>query len=261
MVAIAGDSHGDKMYISWCVSQALKHGHEFVIIVGDWGFFTESNRNNCNSIVEEAGEGKVRLCFLGGNHDNWEYLNSIGRHTNELVQVCPYIFFIPQGCFFLMDGLRFASMGGAYSVDHAHREQGVDWWPHETISEDDLRAFYINWELHQYGDIDIFLSHEGPDIPELVDTVRPLYKQTEDQMRSIGDLMYVAHPKYHIHGHHHRFYTCKVGDDCEYNITVVGLDANCDTSSRTYLTTEFEKTNSLVFLEGDKLITLNGEIL
>lgn len=48
------------------------------------------------------------------------------------------------------------SLGGATSVDKAQREQGVNWWPDEDITDEQVA------EAIAGGSAELMLTHESP---------------------------------------------------------------------------------------------------
>lgn len=134
---IIGDIHGR---FQDYVDLLLLHPGETSIQVGDFGIgFPDAKP------LPVLPEGSW---FIRGNHDNpceayksSHYLGDFGFRE--------------------IDGYRLFYLSGAFSTDEAARKAGVDWWPGEQLSLDDLKEAVT---LYTESKPDIVITHDGPDV-------------------------------------------------------------------------------------------------
>jgi hypothetical protein len=129
---LIGDIHGDLNYY-W---ETIK-GHAQSIQVGDFGLgFVPLSH------LLELDEREPYHRFYRGNHDNPAIAKELRRH----IASGPYT----HGTFVL---------GGAWSIDQAHRTEGLSWWRDEQHSVGELRALeaaYLEQRPHTV------LTHDAP---------------------------------------------------------------------------------------------------
>ena len=155
------------------------------IQVGDFGTgFTDPSHIPRHSMIM-GGHRYVR-----GNHDNPDLCKKddlcITDGTTEV----------------LSNGVRIMYIGGAWSIDYAHRQTGINWWPDEELTIPELDKIvddYIDFKP------DVVISHDCPqDVSYelfLKDTSRPIYKTRTGQ--ALGIMWSSFKPKLWIFGHWH----------------------------------------------------------
>ncbi len=131
-----GDIHADTMFY-----QSVCKEHKHTIQVGDFGcgFFYGPARDMLHDIQIEGDH-----TFIRGNHDN----------PNEAFHFPGYI---RDGYFDERNSMFF--VGGAWSIDHALRTEGVNWWREEELSYHELNEIIV-----QYLDKKpkIMVTHDAP---------------------------------------------------------------------------------------------------
>ena len=210
-VLLAGDTHGNLRWMTTLARLADRHGCQGIVQVGDFGYWshTAAGERFLDNVERQLERYGLWLVFSPGNHDNHELLARHRRDAGGMVVIRDRIVSAPFGTRFVWGGVRFATLGGAFSVDWAPdleagwagRTPGVDWWPGlEEPSETDAQ---------RRGDepLDVLITHDAPDGVDLGPRValRP-----EDEWRSLQTrklLLSVVkrlHPKLVVHGHWHR---------------------------------------------------------
>lgn len=175
---IFGDIHGD---IPFVVENRLI-GHKN-IIVGDVGVgFVGQNELD---LLTENG-----IHFIRGNHDD---PSACRKQPN----------YIPDGTY--EDGVMF--IGGAYSIDHAWRIEGVSWWRDEELSMNELQDMIdIYLELKPR----VMITHEIPEcVADRLCQWRG-YKKFSDgsRTRKAFEEMFMMHkPELWFAGHWHVSYS------------------------------------------------------
>ena len=153
MLYVMGDIHG-----FWAVLNNLaKHlgPDDIVVQVGDFGvdrFFA-----NPDYLKKLFAEIKFKLIFIEGNH---EHFPTIGMWSkDQLTEIAPNVFYAPRGLVMELDGKLVGFLGGAESVDKAWRTPGVDWFPEERVSQEDVDLLVKNADNRQ---LDILFTHAPP---------------------------------------------------------------------------------------------------
>jgi len=130
MIAFIGDVHRAFDRLAGEVA-ALPANVEAAIQVGDLGLHQDD--------LDPTGLGLPALArpvyYVTGNHDHEPSYRGISRPT----EMAPNLVFIPRGTVLELDGRRIAFLGGGDSViDRAVRRSGVDWWPEEQVTMEDV---------------------------------------------------------------------------------------------------------------------------
>jgi hypothetical protein len=135
----------------------------------------------------------MTLIVSGGNHDNWETLESLRVESDGLATFRSNIRVLPRGGRTQIDGLVVGALGGAFSVDYQHRTEGKDWWKNEEPTPEDAQM------LIAAGPVDVLLTHDAPagfpltsefDLPPEISSRAD---QTRVLLRNVVDSLAPAH--------------------------------------------------------------------
>ena len=66
-----------------------------------------------------------------------------------------------RGQIFKIDGLKFFTFGGAYSIDKMSRAEGISWFPEEIPSREEYEEGWKNLEKEDFQ-VDYILTHTAP---------------------------------------------------------------------------------------------------
>lgn len=146
------------------------------IQVGDFGIGFKPNP------LEQIDPLKDR--FIRGNHD-WPA--ECKRQPN----------YIGDGTF--EDGIFF--IGGAYSIDRAWRTEGLDWWPDEELSYQELDA-----QIDRFVELkpNIVVSHDVP--APAFHYVLGHHGEMSRTANALTAMFHFHKPKLWIFGHHHKHF-------------------------------------------------------
>lgn len=125
-IAIAGDWHGIIPAMQYGIRFVAHHGAEAVLHVGDFGF--QYTDEFVEALARQVQESAIPVYFIRGNHDDRDYLDSRLASPYEPVEIVPGCFYVPDGTVLSFGHTDIAALGGAYSVDRAHRVLGESWW-------------------------------------------------------------------------------------------------------------------------------------
>jgi len=230
-IGILGDLHGDLEHLV-VVSRTMEaRGIHVLLQLGDFGFiWPDTNWGHALDKIENRlrKAGQV-LYFVDGNHEDFTTLNGFPISADGLRHVRPSIIHIPRGWrTTLAHGRTFAAMGGANSIDRGLREEGVSWWPEESITEADLERLGTE-------PVDILVGHDAPaPWPKLDKRLgqSPTWWSEEDQhyaddgRQMLTRAFTAVQPKHFFGGHFHRYLADSVTFADGFTTTMVTLDMN-----------------------------------
>jgi hypothetical protein len=225
-VLIAGDWHGNTRYATRIIEEAHRQGIQEIYHLGDFGIWPgEEGQEYLARLNQECDLYGIGISFVDGNHEDFVQLYAMPIDEEiGLRQVTDYIWHIPRGHRFEVDGKVWMGLGGAVSVDQHRRRQGIDWWPEEALTlSDALRA-------SNGGPVDVMLTHDCPDrveIPGLDSSAFPseFITKAEQHREYLGEIVNAVTPKFLFHGHYHRRYDWhRIGPG--FTTKIFGLD--CD---------------------------------
>lgn len=164
---IAGDTHGmidiHKVVQFFDEHEGEYTSNDYLIICGDVGVcgFTVSEEAQTRNILRSL---PVTTLFIDGNHENFEQLNSYSVdmwNGGKVHFIESNIIHLMRGQVFEIDGTRFFTFGGAYSIDRKYRTKGVSWFAEELPTLAEYEEGWNNLEKTDFR-VDYILSHTGP---------------------------------------------------------------------------------------------------
>jgi len=192
---LIGDVHGKwEQY-----TEILKtHQPENSVQVGDFGvgFYGEDPARVAalkSAMADFGGNNR----FIRGNHDN----PATCREFHSWIEDATYD--EETGVFYL---------GGAWSIDHAYRTEGFDWWADEELSYDELHKAI---DLYERVKPRVVVTHECPE--DIVGYMMPWYRQdfrsrTRD---ALGSMWSLHKPQLWVFGHWHTSVTASF-EGCQF---------------------------------------------
>ncbi len=181
MVYFTGDIHGSpNNIIRFCKRTKLTR-EDVIVILGDVG------ANYCGDfrddlMKESLAKLKPTILCIHGNHEQrpWNiqgYQQKVWQGGIVWYQPeYPNLLFAQDGDIFIMNGIHYLVIGGAYSVDKYHRLlRGYGWWEDEQPSEE-IKA-YVEQQIVDHR-VDVVLSHTCPFKYEPVEMFLPMVDQS-----------------------------------------------------------------------------------
>lgn len=229
---VAGDWHGDLRWAKDCIDYAKKHHCDAILQLGDFGFWPRAGHyydEIYRYLRSPKGEG-ITLYWIDGNHEDHLVLDANVGTGNESIR------HLPRGHRWSWWNKTWMAVGGGVSVDKRWRKEGHDWFPQETLSEDQLA------HCLREGDVDIIVSHDCPD-GVLIPGVHALDKQgrapdggtlsdppfpveqiaeSEAHRELLGQICRQTKARLVLHGHYHTRYESA----SNRHLAVIGLDKN-----------------------------------
>lgn len=210
---VVGDLHGDEDAIRLIFELAVSYGAVRILQLGDFGYYPKLPK--FKSFLSQFSAASVRtgipVFFVDGNHDDHEALDHSVCRT-QFVEVEPSIYWCPRGHQWSWDDVRFASLGGGYSVDRHRRRIGLDCHPDlECINRSDYDRLLDH-------SCDVLLAHDGPDVVPF--PLKYDYPDDTNNRKVLTAVLTALSPTAMLHGHHHLWHvtgcdsTVVVGHGC-----------------------------------------------
>lgn len=157
-----------------------------------------------NHVEACCAELDINCYWLDGNHEHHDWIDLLYEdktkmhvtHAND--QVFPHIFYLPRGYRFELDGVKFMSYGGAFSVNRRDLTKFVSWFPQETIDLGHLRSLS---DEH----VDVMLTHDAPTgaFTFPYDDYSNMSIVSKEARDALYLLVQKTTPSYCFAGHHH----------------------------------------------------------
>lgn len=214
-VAFAGDWHGNTAWALHSLRELAAAGIDRIYHVGDFGLWPGASGaaflRKVNHLAVELG---ITLDVTLGNHDDYDRFAQLRPDADGWLRTkhTPAIRFAPRGHTWDDHGTRFASLGGAGSIDRNLRTEGRDWWPGEAIARSDVDTLAANVAAQDWDRVDVLITHEAPagverrGFPVLPRWVTPDVEQyCWEQRVTLRHAVDLVMPNVLVHGHWHEW--------------------------------------------------------
>ncbi len=198
MIVVCGDFHGKFKQVTKFISDSPEI--TTILQCGDFGFWPRFFNPSWYGYVSTPyrfdnntlQNNNVKIYWCDGNHEDHDSIKKI--ENNEVI---PNVFYMKRGSVLtLEDGRKILFIGGAYSIDKDYRTPGRDWFPEETISQQDI------YNLPEEK-IDIVISHTAPIEFKIPDYHEDFYRDPSRYALSL--VLEKYQPKLWYFGHMHCF--------------------------------------------------------
>lgn len=164
MIFVTGDTHAS-YDISKLSSKNFSLGrhlnkYDYVIVLGDFGLVWD-NSSEEKYWIKWLTDKPWTTLFIDGNHENHYKIRALpGRSMfgSFVGKVNDSIFHLRRGFIYTIDDLKILTIGGAASVDKAHRIVDVTWFADELLSGKDINNALDNLAKHDHK-VDYILTH------------------------------------------------------------------------------------------------------
>lgn len=205
-ILLAGDIHANINHANYLFNVAQNNDCAVIIALGDFGFFPNFNSSIkfLNHISDKSMTYGIPVWWLDGNHENHDYLDALTNGINSQSfltrtenNTWKNIYYLPRGYRFELDGVKFMSYGGAYSVDRERRVKFTSWFPQEIVD--------IN-RIEEIEDtpIDVLLTHDVPYGYKFgYDEFSQVSLISANSRHALYKLVQKTKPRLGFGGHHH----------------------------------------------------------
>lgn len=178
---------------------------DVILSVGDFGFWPNYPGDPSDlekDIKNQLRNGKrCEIHFCDGNHEDHAALRNLAGSSKKPVEVGPSIFYQPRGSACLLpNGQTVLFVGGAKSVDWQDREEDIDWFREEILTQEDLP--------NPLPAADVVISHTAPNLFPLQrdDRFDPRWDRSPDFSRDVLDqVFHQVRPDWWYFGHFHKY--------------------------------------------------------
>lgn len=163
MIYITGDTHGELNPFLKRFDKYELSSDDMIIVCGDFGFVWGDPYHN--AMLKELSGKDFTICFVDGNHENFEFLNMHPVEENwnggRIHRVERNVIHLMRGQIYNIEGKSFFAFGGAYSRDKYMRRKNVSWWEEELPTNEEYKEAVLN--LESVGNhVDYVLTHQVP---------------------------------------------------------------------------------------------------
>lgn len=164
MIYLIGDTHCNALGDGRKIKKTPAKEGDYVIVLGDFGFIWTSRDNHEIKWFNRFKKLPFTLCFLDGNHENFERLKRFPEvdfcgGKAGLIYDCVY--HLKRGQIYNIEGNKILTIGGARSIDKDRRIPGISWWKDEEIKYDEQNKTLDNLNNHNWK-VDYVLTHTLP---------------------------------------------------------------------------------------------------
>jgi Icc-related predicted phosphoesterase len=245
IVAFFGDTHGNielmfEKAAEW--EQRTKLDLDFLVQVGDFGVWPnpESVDEMSRKHAEKEGLSPIGdfrdyvlgnyvaprpLYFIRGNHEDQRFLRHHQKiqmalysldYRSRTIQLCPNIYYVPDGHVVDIQGVRFAAWGGNFSSKTWNSKVG--YWD----LPDGRKLNHMTQDIYEHlltEKFDVLLTHDAPIGSGVVGAMN--IKLPKDEMSGAGcepvlKLIDLNQPRYQFNGHWHQFRKNQFGRTTAY---------------------------------------------
>ncbi len=194
-IIVVGDLHGYWGHLNKLINQ--KHPDE-VWVCGDFGYWPKFNNTDQVTESKKWNQYGIKnhdtiIRFVDGNHEDHWAIRDLDDH-----EIMPGVFHMPRGSVLnLDDGRNVLFIGGADSFDKKSRVLGVDWFPDEYVSLNDL------YKIPKDCRIDIVVSHTCPKafLRYVID--HNMFKANDPSYENLNQVLNIYKPTLWYFGHWH----------------------------------------------------------
>ena len=199
---ICGDWHQNMQYVTLLLDELGYYGTTTIIHVGDIGFMGRYRDRYINKLDELLTSKGILLYFIEGNHEDYDWLSQLPQDELGLGHVTDRIKHIPRGSQYRIKNKIITFIGGGVSVDQNIRVKGLDWWPDEELTDEQVSQY------KQIAPTDILISHDGPSsctlpLPHTHYFLPELIHKSDVHRNKLEEIREALQPSYMVFGHYH----------------------------------------------------------
>ena len=222
LIYFTGDTHGDfsRFYSQWFTDSQNMTKNDYVIICGDCGAGWDDSEESSLKL-DWLEERPFTVLFIDGNHDNFDYLNSLPEedwHGGRVHKLRPSVIHLMRGYVFNIDGNKIFAFGGArshdisdgvyevgdipwlrYSGKRLFRINHLSWWSEEMPNDAEMKRGRRNLGAVR-NKVDYIITHETP--LSVLGLINPLFKH--DSLNDyLEEIKSTVSYKHWFFGHYH----------------------------------------------------------
>lgn len=162
MIYVTGDVHADvERFVKF--KKLFGRRKEYCLVCGDFGFVWNNGEEEQKKL-QRLARLRCTILFVEGTHDNLDLLKKypLVEYCGGMARkLCDNVFWLQRGHVFDIDGKTVFAMGGGASLDAEERVEGVNWWPEEMPTPEEL--LHARQTLAARGNrVDFVVTHANP---------------------------------------------------------------------------------------------------
>lgn len=192
MVHVTGDTHGEISRFSGAFLQGESEWtkDDYIIVCGDFGFIFYDNEEE-EKKLDILEKKPYNILFIDGNHENFNALSGYPIEEwngGKIHRIRKNIIHLMRGQCFTIEGKKYFTMGGAYSIDRGMRQKDVSYWeaeiPNGSEYDEASATVFANSKKFDY-----IITHTAP--REII--MRLGYYPDPHDMELTGYLEWIMH--------------------------------------------------------------------
>ncbi|MGN1050741.1 MAG: metallophosphoesterase [Acutalibacteraceae bacterium] len=165
MIYITGDTHGDinRFSSDYLPGEELWTENDYLIVCGDFGLIFYDDKEEKEQL-DNLSEKPYTILWVCGNHENF---NALYKYPIEIWnggkvhRIRKNIFHLMRGQIFNINGKKFFTFGGAYSIDRYMRVKNKSYWEEELPNDEEYNEAIKNLNFNDKT-VDYIITHTAP---------------------------------------------------------------------------------------------------
>lgn len=240
MLYLCGDTHGwldvEKLR-RYFILQSLNgqlNKKDILVILGDTAIGWNNTYQYTNKLYEFYNNLGIEVVVVGGNHDNYNFLDAlpkVRKFGSSVGKIHDGIYYLNKGKVYNLNGIKAFVFGGAHQIDivQSCRVENIDWWRHEDPTFMDTEIAFESLQKCN-NTVDLVLTHTLP--KSIVPLVLGRYSSicecnTQDFLEHIREQVQFKHwfaGHFHVDKHIVTQQTNKYRSD---NLSGISYDVSC----------------------------------
>lgn len=165
MIYVTGDMHGDinRFSDTSLPNESEWTENDYLIICGDFGFIFLNDEKEKEQL-DLLEKKPYTILWVDGNHENFNVLPQYPIEEwngGKIHRIRRNIIHLMRGQCFTIEGKKFFSMGGAYSIDRAFRKKDFSYWDAEMPNDKEYKEA-SETILANNKEFDYIITHTAP---------------------------------------------------------------------------------------------------
>ena len=172
MIFVTGDTHGEpyRLKLQMKTKMVLSNNprefnkNDYLIITGDFGCIWSVSPDGDKEKLDFLTNLPWTTLFVDGNHENFDRLDKFEKvemFGDRVQKIQDSIYRLQRGKVYIIDGKKFFTMGGGYSLDKAQRREFISWWSQELPTTKEMDDGLDELEKH-HNVVDYIITHSAP---------------------------------------------------------------------------------------------------
>lgn len=144
-------------------NENLWTSNDYLIVCGDFGFVFADDEDE-KFWLDTLAEKPYNILWVDGNHENFKALYQYPVETwngGKVHRIRKNILHLMRGQVFTIEGKKFFTFGGAYSIDRNMRVKDKSYWIEEIPTDNEYCEAIANLKANN-KQVDCIITHTAP---------------------------------------------------------------------------------------------------